>query len=408
MKKFTTGLLVVFSLASLSSCGEVKDTRQMKKLLDRVYDIGVKRVNNEDQILEFYRKMYNGETEAPGEKGGCSIVVKKLDDGRTVAARNMDYIISNKPAYVVRTEMPGQNKTVSLFYTSLDSCPDESVVIEKGVDALDDFHHGVIPYNCTDVMNEKGLYVQYDMRTYEGAKFVNTGTNPSAKKSVPLLLLPSFIGRYADDVESAVNYVKNDINVYSADAPGAYGYGFACMLVDKKGNYGLLEIAGNKISFLDKQAIQTNYYLTPEFAEKEDYKAGTGRYEVLSKGLSDVHTEDDILNLIKKVNYFQCYAKFEEERTFNSYSEWVNEDGHPNWTNKYIDEHMDELREFDRKEAQSVKELLASGASITDIRNTLKDKEVWNSTFTLVADPANQTMKVRFFEDESLTTTIKL
>ena len=100
----------------------------------------------------------------------------------------------------------------------------------------------------------------------------------------------------------------------------------------------------NKISFLDKQHAQANFYITKEFADKEEYKCGLGRYETVMNGIDKVKNEKDMFNLINKVTYFQAY--FPEKCQFDYRSENVG--FKPNWTTEYV------MNEANRKEVEEV------------------------------------------------------
>ena len=83
-----------------------------------------------------------------GNPGGCSAVAKTLDNGDTIVGRNMDFYVSNKPAFIVRTKEKGKYETVGIAYYD-QFVPNADVVEKRGVPKV---IYSMLPMFCQDVM----------------------------------------------------------------------------------------------------------------------------------------------------------------------------------------------------------------------------------------------------------------
>lgn len=136
-------------------------------------------------------------------------------DGHCLVGRNMDLNISNKNAYIIRTNA-GKFKTIGLAYTFRSISPDYDIVAEKGISQ--EFYK-ILPFMCDDVLNEAGLHIEINMRHGEywpnGADmFGCSGTNPESEERVYLFEIPRYVGEHCATVEEAMAYVSS-LDVYS-------------------------------------------------------------------------------------------------------------------------------------------------------------------------------------------------
>ncbi|MCQ2501992.1 MAG: carcinine hydrolase/isopenicillin-N N-acyltransferase family protein [Lachnospiraceae bacterium] len=322
--------------------------------------------------------------------GGCTVAATQSEAGDTIVGRNLDLYISDKPAYVCRTAVPGEYKTVGAGYTNMSGGSFEEVAAH----GMPEDMHAMLPYLCTDILNEKGLFCEINMRNGEfypdgTDKFGCPGTNPDADIRACVTLIPRLVSQHCATVKEAVEYLKT-IDLYTPKKKGLE-WNFCFIMADATGDYGLVEIAENKISFLDKQQAQTNFYVTEEFAEKQEYKCGLGRYETIMNGIDDVKNEKDMFNLINKTTYFQTY--FPDRCQFDWRTENVGVK--PNWNTEYV------LDEAHRNEVKAAVE--ADGAAINSMtRQELEAvNKYWETILTIVANCNNKTMTIRFFEDDN-------
>lgn len=365
----------------------MKRIMKPKQVFNHVLDLGTYDNLAYNEVFQFFESINQG-------WGGCSAIAKTLPNGDTVVGRNMDLNISNKPAFIVRTNVEGHLKTVGLsyFYTIL---PDYKDVLENG---LEENLYNLIPFLCTDVLNEAGLYIETNMRTGECwpngvSKFACYGTNPDSDRHVRVSILPRLLGEECKTVDEALAYVKT-LNLYTEEGkPTAWNFCF--LLADATGKYGILEVADDKVIWHNMQPCQTNFYLDETLAKKEDYKAGVGRYELLMTNIDSVKTQADMYDLIRKVSYYQIYTP---HCPFDQRSEFVG--SLPHYTTAYL------LDEANRPEIEAY--MKETGLKVTSKdRQTQQDiNKYWESAFTELANCQKKTLFVRFFEDEERTLTL--
>lgn len=360
-----------------------------KKIFDYVLDIGTIKNINFDETIKYTASMFDHW----GKEFGCSAFVKTLEDGSTIVARNLDLDISNKPAFVFKTDCEGYHKTIGLMYYCAVT-DDYKDVLKNGID--DDFV-SFVPFVSCDLMNEHGLYVETNMRTDEyyedgSPKFASSGTNPNAKQRVFLGSLPALITHNCKNVDEALEYVKS-IDIYSIQG-GSVSWPLSFILADADGRYGVLEIVNNEIIFNDMQPAQTNFYINEKYRSIEDFKAGYGensRYDTIMKNIDSCKTKDDMFELIKKVSYFQIYKPLESQN-IDSRSEFVHE--FPHWTTDYLYDPANE--EEVTREINKIIDKVSKRS-----RQVLQDLCCdWESIFSLIADTKEKTIMVRFFEDD--------
>lgn len=161
-------------------------------------------------------------------------------------------------------------------------------------------YYNLLPFLSLDVLNSEGPYIEVNMRYAEyyptgQSKFECSGTNPASKERIYAGIIAHCVAENCKNVKEAIEYLK-PLDIYTSKG-GDFPWNFGYVLADASGNYGVLEIAENNVSFLEKEPAQTNFYLTPEFARKQGLKCGVGRYANLTKGLAGVKTEDDMFQL---------------------------------------------------------------------------------------------------------------
>ena len=357
---------------------------KVNKVSEGVYETEVFASTNQKFNDWFLKYVFSG------NPGGCSAVAKTLESGDTIVGRNMDFYVSNKPVFVVRTKEKGKYETVGLAYYD-QFVPDDVVVEKKGVPRV---IYSMLPMFCQDVMNDQGLYVEVNMRYSEydpmgELMFADTHTNPKSEVRKCIAGINTQLCQNCATVKEAVDYV-NKLDIYSPQSADMQ-WNFCYLLADATGDYGLLEVANNKVYFLDKQQMQTNFYVEEELYEKQRMKCGVGRYDLLKEGIDDVKSEDDMFNLIDSVSYAQSYNY--ETCNYDARSEYIGEN--PGWDYYYVidEDNQDEVKEY----LDEVAEIYNSMS-----RQELKDDGTyWESSFTTIANCSDKTMRVRFYEDDS-------
>ena len=331
--------------------------------------------------------------------GGCSAISADVNGTRLVG-RNMDLNISNKCAYLVRTDIPGKYKTFGLAYTFRDISPDYEDVKANG---LGETFEKVLPFMCDDVMNNKGLHIEINMR--HGEKDENGNdifgvehTNKDASERIYVFNLTQYIALNCKDLDDVREYLKNDVDVYSQK--NYWNYSF--VITDAKGDSALLEFGNGQYYWVEKDengvVAQTNFYLNEECNAKEDIKTGLGRYDTLMSGINDVKNKNDLYELMKKVSYSWYYTNYEDckKNHFDPRSEIIGEENDAGIDLTYdlvmSDELEDKISAF----------LNQMGAYVNSLSREEQQAQntYWESSFTEVVNPAKKTIEVRLFENE--------
>ena len=405
MKKFKqcVSLFLSFALSAvlLTGCGSTSsdkassdtDNAAVKHEVTDVYNYVVDAGTITSIDYDFIREMYANGNDLTG---GCSAIAKVTDDGTMLVGRNMDLYFSNNPAYVVRTAAEGCYETIGVAYSFMADWPTYEQVLAEG---LSEEQYKELPFITTDIMNSEGLFVEINMRNAEfwvsgDSKFACSGTNEDSDERVYAQCLGRYIAENCADVDAAVEYV-NGLDIFTGDSK--YSWNFCFILADASGHYGLLEIAGNKVAWLDYQPCQTNFYLDEELAVIEEYQCGLGRYDYLMSRIDAVQSEEELYQLMDQVSYFGIYS---EDCPYDVYSEFVGT--YPWWTNEYMAD------EANRDEIESVLAGFREKVGSYD-EQTLRDRGTsWLSVFTTIANCNEKTMNVRFFEDAAKTLTLTL
>ncbi len=330
-------------------------------------------------------------------KFGCSAVAKVLDDGDVLVGRSFDLYYSNNPAYVVKTAVDGFYKTVGLAYNHFDGHTFDDV--KKNGVTQDELL--TLLFFTVDVMNEKGLYIEANMREEQPKETgisISTGTNPDAEVSLSFPAVVRYLGERCATVDEAVELAKS-LNVYGMkNSEDTWGGGF--LMADESGHYGVLELIDNKLIWTDGQNCQANFYINAEYKDRATIGVGVGRYELLRSQIDSVKTDDDMTALVKKVRYSQKYDPYNS--LFDPRSEICGQgeayaqfggmltlamaaDG------QYKDAILTAMEEIGSKvRAKSVQELKDEGTE-------------WLSVWQTTANCNKRSIKVVFYEDDSLT-----
>ena len=330
-------------------------------------------------------------------KFGCSGITKTLADGDTIVGRSFDLYYSNTPAYVIRTDVDGYYKTVGLAYDSFNG-PTFDEVKESGI-SQDELN--MLLFFTVDVMNEKGLYIEANMREEQPEStgiVVSTGTNPDAEVSMSFPALVRYLGERCATVDEAVE-LANEVNVYGM-ITDEFSWGGGYLMADASGHCGVLELVDNKLVWSDGQNCQTNFYINDEYKDKAVIGSGVGRYELLESEIDSVESVDDMAELIKKVRYTQMMdpynSAFDPRSELSGFGDkYESVGGVLTIEMCQSDEYKDELYEALEESGKSERE-----KSLEQLRN---EGTQWLSVWQTVANCNEQTLEVTFYEDDSLT-----
>ncbi len=393
---------------------------KVKPIFDHVYDAGTYTNLDEKAARAFFDTRYDLYRPA-----GCTAFAKTTRTEGTIVGRNLDFYASNYPQYFFRTKRKGMYKTIGLAYLNKD-LPTNDEVKRFGVNSD---YHKLLPIMAPDVMNEHGFYIEMNMRTDEYDKdgksiFACSGTRSAkglqSELRLSAMLLPFFLAERCKNVDEALDYVKNRLDLYTP-APGtAMPWNLCYIMADASGKYGLLEIAQNEVRFtqggMPKQcdsgtlemrdgSAQANFYIDPGFAAQQRMKIGLGRYASVRKGWAGVETEADAFALMSSITYFQSYfpwSAFDNKtenvttvitdkamlRKLGMKEKYLNKV----WDTEFVNEHPEYVDAYVRYNMPTIMKHLADG--------TLRDaNSYWESAYTLVANCNKKTLLVRFTEE---------
>ena len=328
---------------------------------------------------------------------GCSGIGKVLDDGDMVVGRSFDLYYSNNPAYIIRTDVEGFYKTVGLAYNTFDGHTFDDVK-ENGV-TQDELL--TLLFFTVDVMNEKGLYIEANMREEQPEETgiaISTGTNPDAEVSLSFPALVRYLGERCATVDEAVE-LANSLNVYGM-SNGKVNWGGGYFMADESGHFGVLELVDNKLIWTDGQNCQTNFYINDEYKDRAIIGSGTGRYELLESEIESVQTADDMTALMKKVRYSQILDPYNCLFDPRSEASGVGEQYEALGGMLTLDMCADDQYKDTILEAME-----ASGSQEREKSlQQLKDEGTqWLSVWQTTANCNKKSLKVVFFEDDALT-----
>lgn len=320
------------------------------EILGTALDVGTYESFDEEAALAILETKY-GQNIA---KSGCTCVIKdRSDTGEgLLIGRNMDLSLCDRPWYKFELNY-GTYKAMGIaqsFFTGPS--------VEKAKNGMTSEESekflGYMPLVASDYLNEKGLYIELNMRNYDygenpeadfqDSKYGCTGTNPGkGLPNVCLTAVPFYVSTRCATVDEVLDLMRNDINIYNSTTTadqykengtfGAIDWNYAFVVADSQGNYGLIEVAQNKIVYTP-QCGQANFYRNDDFASTEVYPQGgwgkieaTGytacdqenvdgalldgkksRYAVATESLSDVQTVADMQKNMRKVFYSQVYS----------------------------------------------------------------------------------------------------
>ncbi|XQP55336.1 MAG: carcinine hydrolase/isopenicillin-N N-acyltransferase family protein [Mycoplasmoidaceae bacterium] len=387
-------------IAAITSCGSKQDFTIVK---DYLIEMPTYKSVDYDYAQQWFR-------ENPiRDVGGCSAVAKDVGtdtEHRVLVGRNMDYSFSKKCAYIIRTDEPGLHKTLGFAYATNKASPDFAYVKEHGIS---EEWRKIAPFFCTDIINDKGLYCEIDMRNIEydastgENKFWCEGTNPGlGHPDVHMVALTRFVVGHCDNVTDAVTYVKNNINVFNK----VDEWNFSFLLADATGHYGVLEFDHNTVHWndgADGVNCQTNYFISPEMETRSENKFGIGRWNYLREKIPYVTDTKSMFNLINQLSYSNVYKGWCCPFDMRSEaSDFMPEDIPYEWLLP-SDQNPDHLKRVYEVIDAKLKEL-------EELPETERRKLswYWQSTFTNVVDIFNRTIHIRMFEDPNYVFDFKL
>lgn len=236
---------------------------------------------------------------------GCTSVGRTTSNGDFIIGRSMDVNYSNKPAYILRSNVPGCYKTIGISYNPASHLTDYEEALKNGI-PQDEYN--TLLFFTEDIYNEKGFFVEVNMRFSQMKKtgIVDcTGTNPNADLKLSICPLVRYLGEHAANVEEALKLAET-VSVF-----GFYmkhvRWGGGLYMADKSGRHGLLELVDNKLVWTESADGQGNYYIHADYKDRARVGAGVGRLATLLKDREEVENVEDMKKVIRRVRATQLF-----------------------------------------------------------------------------------------------------
>lgn len=383
MEKSTIALILL-SLSTVSfSVGCSSHGRKIEKIFDYVFDAGTYTKLDYKYVEKFFEEKCDD-----WDGGKCSAVAKKIN-GEMIIGRNMDLTISNKPAYVVRTAVPGHKKTVGLSYSHRDYAPDYKDVLNNGVTGAFD---KINPFAMDDILNEDGLYMEINMRSREEGKFSCSGTNPG-KTRVYALAIARYILEECSTVDEAIKYLDN-YDIYTSHKTDT-SWNYAFMIADPSGAQKVIEFIDNKVCVSDSY-YNLNFFLNEDARNKEIYQCGLGREKLIKERYEGINNEESMRQLMEDLWYFQSYST--STCKYEPWTECV--DDYPEWTTDYVQNHHEEVTASCQEDLDWMKEVGEQGVRDANY--------IWQSIFSSVVNLNKKTFHTTFYENKKMVLDIDL
>ena len=395
MKQLKLSMLCFTLLGTLTGCNNTNSNIKVTVLGDSIVELPTVTSIDYEKGLKNDKQNYG--------KFGCSAIGKVLENGDMIVGRSLDLYYSNNPAYVIRTNVEGYYKTIGLAYNNFIGS-NFSTVKENGI-TQDELLN--LLFFSTDTMNEKGLYIEANMRPEqpENTGIVkSTGTKPGASLSMSLPALVRYLIERCDSVTSAVE-MANTINVYGM-ITDKFAWGGGYFMADSTGHYGVLELVDNKLIWNENYNCQTNYYLNDEYKDKATIGTGLGRYDYLQEHIDSVKSEEDMKSLIKKVRYSQILDPYNCPFDPTSESCGYGNDSYKDFGGQLT---IQMIRSGEYKEKiLAMMEETGSQTRKKTIQQLKDEGKEWLSAYQTVANCNKKTFSVTFFEDDTLSFDFKL
>ena len=338
-----------------------------------------------DKALEYSNRRYDKWSLLPC--GGCSALGTRAKNGDVLIGRNLDLTVSQFPCYITHVNPVNgfKYKTINFTYDELFAEGDNyELLLRKG--KIYDEYYNALPLLASDSFNEKGFYIEYNMRAYE-EYMICSGTKPECKNRICTISLPFVVASNCKTVKEALYYIRNYISVYTLlDESVAAGWNLCFMIGDATGEYGLIEIARNEVMYLPYQHGQGNYYITPKWNVLSKGQSGYGRLQFGIERIDQIQTEEEMSELMEKIMWRNEILNIEyAKRDSNGHISFHDKDGNPSldWRSDSVNlipvdekgRYVDIYAENPTEEAALVKKYKEASKRIKNNRSIKGDEE---------------------------------
>jgi len=309
---------------------EVKESVPVKILADYrdkgwsgVIDAGVYTKVDDSKLIARENKKLDGHSNKKAALCSCCVKPVMMNGKKTLLfGRNMDLPNSYYPAYIFRIEEPGKYRTVNIGYVG-ELYPYETFDQIAETSAMAKEFHENLPYQVTDIMNEKGLVIETNMR-FATPELACNGTNPGAKVRLGEGMLARYLGDRCANIEEALKLV-NTLDVYTAKSPITC-WSFAMVMMDATGRYGVLEFVKNRPVWTEGHPGQVNCWVDKEANRISGINCGVGRWNAMMKRYPQIKTMEDMRKNMQNIWYSQLFTQPAKNQSFDPATESVDLD----------------------------------------------------------------------------------
>lgn len=265
---------------------------------------------------------------------GCTACAKINSRGEVIMGRNLDMVINQTPVFIIPTSF-GKYETINFSST-----PDLPYTYKelREIGRIDDRFYNALPLFSSDSFNSAGLYIECNMRP-DHPGLSNSGTNPG-KRRASMHTIPALVGANCATVKEAIYFLKNSYDYYTTNSENkAISHcNFAFMIGDATGEYGLVEIVKNKITYMPYQFGHANYYISPMANAQQKIGWGYGRLQSMYDIIADIDTEEEFRKGMEKSMWRNGYLYIEDAyRDEDGNIRFVDHDGNSimDWRTEY-------------------------------------------------------------------------
>lgn len=332
--------------------------------------------------------------------GACTAHTWMTDRGSKAEVRNLDFFYTVNPAIAYYFDVPGYYKSWNFTLLTSNGQNYESM-LNDGVDEEVMKAVASMPF---DVLNEKGLYVEVNIRSAEydlstgGYKWdCRTGSNPTAAETRSIAVFGREIANNCATVREAIDYAKTINWVLNADC----GY-FLAWFVNDSTSSALFELVDNQLKVTENVRTNSNYFVNDEYKDQVLFDMGIGRTEYMNANIPDGTSFMDGVETMRGMYYSQIYydsCVFSRNSEFEGFYD-LDENG---------DFELIVTKDNKDEDIQAYKELLRYYGEKFDAKTNAErmvDAVNWHTVYCASIDWENPSrITLRFMEDEAMTYT---
>lgn len=370
----------------INNADNVKPYSNLYKLNDYLYEVFFEDIDY-DYVSKYFLKNYSKTNPInPVTKiGGCTSVRKGNFYGR-----NLDWNYDEQVTFVIHTPHI-KNRYASISVGGYTPKLTKEIMENRTADNIE---YKMIPFRSVDGINEKGVFINSNI-VPTGDKGRTTGTN-KGKKQICMLMLTRFILDHFDNATDAVNYIKNDLDVYSLFYPQQIESHY--MIGDSNKTY-VVEFQNNQcvVKEYTDYIIMTNFYQNVDNLIVDDridynlctpYGIGLERWELAADNYDSLTTVNAMKSLMR--NTLKYTNSYQIETT-------------PRWNTEFTgksDEFGDLTVQLSKSDPSAFNNIFIHNRS--KYFDRVRDGQTWQTCHTSVYDLSNKKLFVTVQEDTSI------